>query len=80
MGVSKRTMKAMGAANVVVSSTGHRGRRCQFHRYTGGTEDHTAAACKDFRSLNAETKRKALDESELCTFCLRHGQSAGSVC
>jgi hypothetical protein len=68
----------MGMANVVTFSASNRGRRCPFNRYTGCTEDHTAAACKDFRTRDAETKRKALEESELCMFCLRH--AAGSEC
>jgi hypothetical protein len=43
-GTSKRAAKGTGAANVVVSNTGYRERRCRFHRYIGCTEDHTAAA------------------------------------
>ncbi len=74
----KLRVRVTGTANIAMSSTGYRGMRYWFHRYIGCTEDHTAAACKDFRGLDAETKKKALEESELCTFCLRH--SASSEC
>jgi hypothetical protein len=76
--LGKKTTKITGATNVVTTGTGYRGRRCRFYKYTGCTEDHAAAACKEFRGLNVETRKKALDNSEFCTFCLRH--SADSEC
>ncbi len=48
-GARKKTTKATGAASIVVSGLGYKGRRCRFHKYTGCTEDHVPATCKDFR-------------------------------
>jgi hypothetical protein len=71
-GMARKAIKVTGVGNVAATSTGHKGRRCRFFRYTGCIEDHAAAACKEFRSLNKEAKKKALEDSELCKFCLRH--------
>jgi hypothetical protein len=44
----------------------------EFWAYTGGREGHAAASCNRLRDLDPEAKQKALDESGLCMFCLRH--------
>ncbi len=77
-GLARRATKVAGVANVVATSTRHKGRKCRFFRYTGCTEDHAAAACKGFRDLNTEVKKKALENTELCKFYLRH--SVDIVC
>jgi hypothetical protein len=67
-GAAKKAIKTAEVANVVMSGTSYKGRRCRFHRYMGCTEDHAAVSYKDFRALDVETKRKALEESNLCTY------------
>jgi hypothetical protein len=57
-GLARKPTKVAGVANVAATSTGHKGRRCRFFRYIGCIEDHAAAACKEFRSLNKEAKKK----------------------
>jgi hypothetical protein len=71
-GLAGKATKIVGLANVVATNPGHKGRRYRFFRYTGCTKDHAAAACKEFRSLNTEAKKKALEDSELCKFCFWH--------
>ncbi len=71
-GLARKATKVAGVANIAATSTGHKGRRCRFFRYTGCIEDHAAAACKEFWSLNKEAKKKAREDSELCKFCLTH--------
>ncbi len=53
-----------------------RGRKWRFARYSGCTEDHAAASFKAFHDLNSEAKGKALEDSMLCKFCLRHPADA----
>jgi hypothetical protein len=77
-GAMRKTVKATGTANVVMSGVGHEGRRCRFRKYTGCTDDHAAVSCKDFLALDLETKQRALEESDLCTFC--KGHAVGSEC
>jgi hypothetical protein len=69
MGVTKKTVKAVGVANIVTPGAGHKGRKCKFHSYTGSTEGHLAASCNRLQDLDPESKQKALEESGLCAFC-----------
>ncbi len=70
--VVRKTSKVIGVANVVTTKLTPEERKCKFREYTGCAEGHVAASCIRLRDLDSEARQKALDESGLCTFCLRH--------
>jgi hypothetical protein len=67
--------KAVGAANVVTQHLlwGHK--KCKVPNLTGCGGNHPAAHCNKLRVLNLSDRRKALEVSGLCLFCLRHPAS-----
>jgi hypothetical protein len=80
----KGTGKTVGAANVVtqqppdgaqLSAWGVRawaGRRCRVQRQTGCGGDHLVLQCDRLRELSLSGRRRALEASGLCMYCLKH--------
>jgi hypothetical protein len=48
------------------------GRRCQVQQQTGCEGDHLVLQCSRLRGLNLSERRKVLEASGLCMYCLRH--------
>ncbi len=68
--------KTVGAANVVTQQPiwGHR--KCRVQEQTGCEGDHLVLRCGKLRKLSLSERRRALEASGLCMFCLRHPTDA----
>jgi hypothetical protein len=80
---NKGVAKTVGATNVVTqqpawgtqpTAWGHR--KCRVQQRTGCGGDHLVLHCGKLRELSLNERRKALEASGLCMFCLRHPAEA----
>ncbi len=76
-GAGKKAVKTTGAASCDIWP-GLQRKKVQVPKIQGLHGGPHRSCLQGFRDLDAETKRKALEESELFTFCLRH--AAGLEC
>ncbi len=68
----KGAIKTVGAANVATQQPAWGRRKCQVQEQMGCEGDHLALRCGKLRKLSLTERRKALEASGLCMFCLRH--------
>jgi hypothetical protein len=74
-GSFKKAWKAestAGVAAVEVTAGGERRRRCQFFHSLGYDKSHPAFTCKLLKKQEPVAKKRALGDSRLCLFCMRH--------
>ncbi len=76
--------KTVGAANVVTQQPPHRarslaweaftwaGRKCRVQLQTGCDGNHLALQCVKLWELSLSKRRKVLEKSGLCMYCLKH--------
>ncbi len=56
----------------IASSEATAGKRCRVQQQTGCGGDHLALRCSRLRELSLNERRRALEASGLCMYCLRH--------
>ncbi len=72
----KGAFKTVGAANVVTQQPAWGRRKCRVQEQTGCEGDHLVLRCGKLRKLSLCERRRALEASRLCMFCLRHPADA----
>ncbi len=68
--------RTVGAANVVIQQLPWGHKKCKVQEQTGCGGNRMAIRCGRLRELSPQSRRKALEASRLCLFCLRHPASA----
>ncbi len=68
----KGAVKTVGAAKVITQHPAWGHRKCRVQEQTGCEGDHLVLKCGKLRELSLCDRRKVLEASGLCMFCLRH--------
>ncbi len=74
-GTFKKAWKAgstAGVATVELTPGGERRRRCQFFHSLGYDKSQPAFTCKLLKKQEQVAQKRALGDSRLCMFCMRH--------
>ncbi len=72
----KGVAKTVGTANVVTQQPTWGHRKCRVQEQTGCEGDHLVLRCGKLRKLSLSERRRVLEASGLCMFCLRHPANA----
>jgi hypothetical protein len=72
----KGVAKTVGAANVVTQQPTWGRRKCRVQEQTGCEGDYLVLGCGKLRKLSLSERRRSLEASGLCMFCLRHPADA----
>ncbi len=75
-GLMRKAIATEGSVNPAVADVPARGCKCRYTRTTGCTEDHAAASCKAFCNLDQEAKKRVVEDSRVCGFCISHRADA----
>jgi hypothetical protein len=72
----KGPVKTVGAANMVTQQLPWGQKKCRVQEQTGCEGGHLVVQCSKLRELSPQDRKKALEASGLCMFCLRRSASA----
>jgi hypothetical protein len=72
----KGPTKTVGTANVVTQQPAWRHKQCRVQEQTGCEGDHLVLRCSKLQELSICDRKKVLEASLLCMFCLRHPANA----